>query len=116
MSNLSPRQPENFMPEDVSKNKFWEYVQSLNRETVVELSKPDSPEVLQLIQQAIVAMLGNLPHDRFDTVITTSREELGRLLGSAMVDGYFLRNAEQRFQIEKTFRLTDDNANNSKQL
>lgn len=116
MSNISPRQPENFMPEDVNKNHFWEYIQSLNRETVVELSKPDSPEILQLIQQAIVAMLGNLPHDRFNTVITTSREELGRLLGSAMVDGYFLRNAEQRFQIEKTFHLMDKDAKNSEQL
>src|SRR5690242_17029998 len=110
MSNLSPHQPENLLPEDVNKNQFWKYVQSLNRETVIELSKPDSPEVLQLIQQAIVAMLGNLPDDRFNTVITTSREELGRLLGSAMVDGYFLRNAEQRFQIEKTFHLTYEQA------
>ncbi|MBD2446356.1 DUF760 domain-containing protein [Nostoc sp. FACHB-152] len=116
MSNLSPRQPENITPEEVSKNQFWEYVQSLNRETVVQLSKPDSPEVLQLINQAIVAMLGNLPNDRFNTLITTSREELGRLLGSAMVDGYFLRNAEQRFQIEKALRLTDDQAKNIQQF
>jgi hypothetical protein len=116
MSNLSHRQPENFTPEDVSKNQFREYVQSLNRETIIQLSKPDSPEVLQLINQAIVAMLGNLPDDRFNTVITTSREELGRLLGSAMVDGYFLRNAEQRFQIEKTLRLTDDQAKNTEQF
>ncbi|MBE9207358.1 DUF760 domain-containing protein [Nostoc sp. LEGE 06077] len=112
MSNLSHHQPDNFMPEDVNQNQFWQYVQSLNRDTVVQLSKPDSPEVLQLIQQAIVAMLGNLPHDRFNTMVTTNREELGRLLGSAMVDGYFLRNVEQRFQIEKTLHLTDDKATN----
>jgi len=116
MSNLSPRQPENFTPEEVNKNKFLQYVQSLNRDTVVQLSKPDSPEVLQLIQQSIVAMLGNLPDDRFNTLITTSREELGRLLGAAMVDGYFLRNAEQRFQIEKTFHLTDEQANTTEQF
>ncbi|MBD2595531.1 DUF760 domain-containing protein [Nostoc spongiaeforme FACHB-130] len=112
MSNLSPRQPENFMPEDINENHFWQYLQSLNRDTVVQLSKPDSPEVLHLIQQTIVAILGNLPHDRFNTMITTSREELGRLLGSAMVDGYFLRNAEQRLQIEKTFHLADEKSTN----
>ncbi|AFY45366.1 DUF760 domain-containing protein [Nostoc sp. PCC 7107] len=112
MSNLSYHLPDNFMPGDVNQNQFWQYIQSLNRDTVVQLSKPDSHEVLQLIQQAIVAMLGNLPHDRFNTVITTSREELGKLLGSAMVDGYFLRNVEQRFQIERTLHLTDDKATN----
>ncbi|BAY16114.1 hypothetical protein NIES21_19370 [Anabaenopsis circularis NIES-21] len=112
MSNISHHQPDNFMPADANKNQFWQYVQSLNRDTVVQLSKPDSAEVLQLIQQAIVAMLGNLPHDRFNTVITTNREELGKLLGSAMVDGYFLRNAEQRFQIERNLQITDDKATN----
>lgn len=110
MSNLSPHQPEHFTPEDTNPNKFFQYVQSLNRDTVLQLSKPDSPEVLQLIQQSIVAMLGNLPDDRFNTIITTSREELGRLLGAAMVDGYFLRNAEQRFQIEKAFHVTENKA------
>lgn len=108
MSNLSPQQPEHSTSEDVSRNQFLQYVQSLNRDTVLQLSKPDSPEVLQLIQQAIVAMLGNLPDDKFNTVITTSREELGQLLGAAMVDGYFLRNAEQRFQIEKVLQLKSE--------
>lgn len=108
MSNLSPQQPDHYTSEDVSRNQFLQYVQSLNRDTVLQLSKPDSPEVLQLIQQAIVAMLGNLPDDKFNTVITTSREELGQLLGAAMVDGYFLRNAEQRFQIEKVLQLKSE--------
>ncbi|OCQ98274.1 hypothetical protein BCD64_13300 [Nostoc sp. MBR 210] len=112
MSNISPHQPDNFMPEDINENQFWQYLQSLNRDTVLQLSKPDSPEVLHLIQQTIVAILGNLPHDKFNTMITTSREELGRLLGSAMVDGYFLRNAEQRLQIEKTFHLADEKSTN----
>ncbi|MBD2436464.1 DUF760 domain-containing protein [Nostoc sp. FACHB-110] len=112
MSNLSPQQPEHFAPEEPNKNQFFQYIQSLNRETILQLSKPDSPDVLQLIQQSIVAMLGNLPDNQFNTMITTSHEELGRLLGAAMVDGYFLRNAEQRLQIEKTFHLADDNSTN----
>ncbi|MFM7372491.1 MAG: DUF760 domain-containing protein, partial [Sphaerospermopsis kisseleviana] len=45
------------------------------------------------------------PHDRYNTMITTSRDELGKLLGSAMIDGYFLRNAEQRLEMEKTLQI-----------
>ncbi|WP_306298937.1 DUF760 domain-containing protein [Nostoc sp. T09] len=85
---------------------MWQYVQSLSPEKVAQLSQPSSPEILQLIQRAIVGILGNLPHDRYQSVITTSRDELGRLLGSAMVDGYFLRNVEQRLEMEKSLQLT----------
>jgi hypothetical protein len=105
MSNLSHYNPDNFESQ-VNNDNLWQYVQSLNPETVAQLSKPSSPEVLHLIQQAIVGMLGNLPHDRYQSVITTSRDELGRILGSAMVDGYFLRNVEQRLEMEKTLQLT----------
>jgi hypothetical protein len=106
MSNLSPRQPDYLTSEDIKSNQLWQYVQSLNPETVAQLSQPNSPEVLHLIQQAIVAMLGNLPSNKFNTIITTSRDELGKLVGSAMVDGYFLRNAEQRLEMEKMWQLT----------
>ncbi|BAZ82233.1 DUF760 domain-containing protein [Sphaerospermopsis kisseleviana CS-549] len=106
MSNLSHSQPEYFAPQE-NNDQFWQYIQSLNPEAVSQLSKPNSPEVLELIQKSIVAMLGNLPHDRYNTMITTSRDELGKLLGSAMIDGYFLRNAEQRLEMEKNFQLVD---------
>ncbi|MDZ8051220.1 MAG: DUF760 domain-containing protein [Aulosira sp. ZfuVER01] len=105
MSNLSHYNPDNFEFELTNHNNLWEYVQSLNPETVTQLSKPSSPEVLHLIQRAIVEILGNLHNDRYQSVITTSRDELGRLLGSAMVDGYFLRNIEQRLEMEKSLQL-----------
>ncbi|TAF06993.1 MAG: DUF760 domain-containing protein [Nostocales cyanobacterium] len=86
---------------------LWQYLQSLEPETVSQLSQPNSPEVFEVIQKSIVAMLGNLPHDRYNTTITTNREQLGKLLGSAMIDGYFLRNAEQRLEMDQTFQLID---------
>ncbi|MBD2204383.1 DUF760 domain-containing protein [Calothrix sp. FACHB-1219] len=105
MSNLSPRQPDYF-ESPTQNNNLLQYIQSLNPQTVAQLSQPTSPEVLRLIQRAIVEMLGNLPNDKYQSLITTNREELGRLLGSAMVDGYFLRNVEQRLEMEKTLQLT----------
>lgn len=95
--------PESSASDTVNSNGLWEYVQSMNPQTVSQLSKPSSSEVLQLIQRAVVATLGNLPRGQFNTTITTSREELGQLLGAAMVDGYFLRNVEQRLELEKSF-------------
>ncbi|BAY13628.1 DUF760 domain-containing protein [Calothrix sp. NIES-2098] len=115
MSNLSHYNPDNFESELTSNNNFWQYIQSLTPETVGQLSKPSSPEVLQLIQRAIVGILGNLPHDRYQSVITTNRDELGRLLGSAMVDGYFLRNVEQRLEMEKTLQLIDVKSQDTEQ-
>jgi hypothetical protein len=106
MSNLSHSQPDYFAPEE-NNDQLWKYLQSLNPETVSQLSQPNSPEVFEVIQKSIVAMLGNLPQERYNTRITTSRDELGKLLGSAMIDGYFLRNAEQRLEMEKTWQIID---------
>ncbi|MBD2250065.1 DUF760 domain-containing protein [Nostoc parmelioides] len=103
MSENSHRNPDDFASEALNKSGLWEYVQSMSPQTVTQLSKPGSREVLQLIQRAVVATLGNLPHEQFNTNITTSREELSQLLGAAMVDGYFLRNVEQRLELEKSF-------------
>ncbi|MBW4616457.1 MAG: DUF760 domain-containing protein [Desmonostoc vinosum HA7617-LM4] len=105
MSNLSHRNSDYLQPEAANKNNLWRYVQSMHPKTVAQLSQPSSPEVLQLIQRSIVAMLGNLPNDKYQSMITTSREELAQLLGSAMVDGYFLRNVEQRLEMEKSLQL-----------
>jgi Protein of unknown function (DUF760) len=77
-----------------------QYVQSLSPETIAKLSRPDSSEVMQVMEHNIIGLLGGLPNEGFDISITTTREDLGRLLASAMMSGYFLRNAEQRFSFE----------------
>jgi hypothetical protein len=85
-------------------NLLWEYVQSMSPETIARLSKPMSPEVFQVMERNIVGLLGNLPSEHFGVSINTSRENLGRLLASAMISGYFLRNAEQRMVFEKSLQ------------
>ena len=84
-------------------NSLWQYVQSLSPETVTHLSQPESKEVFQIIEHNISGLLGNMPSDDFEVAISTNRESLARLLASAMISGYFLRNAEQRMGFEQSF-------------
>jgi hypothetical protein len=85
-----------------SENQLADYVQSMSPETVMQLSKPSSGEVFQLMERNIIGMLGGLPSEHFGVTVTTSREQLGRLLASAMMSGYFLHGAEQRMQFERS--------------
>ncbi|AFY32411.1 DUF760 domain-containing protein [Calothrix sp. PCC 7507] len=100
MSNSSNQVSEFFNSESETSNFLWQYVKSLSPETVTQLSKPNSSEVFQVMERNIVGLLGNLPSEHFGVAVTTSRESLGRLLASAMISGYFLRNAEQRMNFE----------------
>ncbi len=100
MSNPSNQVSEFFDSESETSNLLWQYVKSLSPEMVNHLSKPSSPEVMQVIERNIIGLLGNLPSDHFGVTISTNRENLGRLLASAMISGYFLRNVEQRMNFE----------------
>ncbi|MFH7025820.1 MAG: DUF760 domain-containing protein [Heteroscytonema crispum UTEX LB 1556] len=111
MSNPSNRVSEFFNGEPETSNFFWQYVKSLSPETITQLSKPASPEVFQVMERNIVGLLGNLPSEHFSVNISTSRESLGRLLASAMISGYFLRNAEQRMNFEIALQGTETNTN-----
>ncbi len=82
--------------------KLWQYVQTLQPETIVQLSQPSSQDVIQVMERNIGGLLGGLPREGFDVTISTTREQLAQLLGNAMMNGYFLRNAEQRLALENT--------------
>ena len=100
MSNPSNRVSDFFNGESQASNSLWQYVSSVSTETVTQLSKPGSPEVLGVIERNIIGLLGSLPSENFNVNINTNRESLGKLLASAMISGYFLRNAEQRMDFE----------------
>lgn len=102
MNNSSDRAPEFLQENAEGVNLLWQYVQSLSPETVSQLSKPGSGDVFQVMERNIVGLLGNIPSEHFKISVTTNREYLGRLLASAMISGYFLRNAEQRMTYEKS--------------
>ncbi|BAU64693.1 hypothetical protein STA3757_20660 [Stanieria sp. NIES-3757] len=94
----------NIFGSETESNGLWQYVQSLSPDTIAQLSKPESHEVFQVMERNIIGLLGNLPSEQFEVSISTSREDLGRLLASAMMSGYFLRNAEQRMTFEKSLQ------------
>jgi Protein of unknown function (DUF760) len=100
MSNHPNQVSEFFNSDSETGNLLWQYVKSLSPDTVTKLSKPTSNEVFQVMERNIVGLLGHLPSEHFGVTITTNRENLGRLLASAMISGYFLRNAEQRMDFE----------------
>ena len=108
MSNISNQVSEfGFDGDSKQLNLLWQYVQSLAPETVTQLSKPTSAEVFQVMENNIVGLLGNLPSEHFGVTVTTNRENLGRLLASAMISGYFLRNAEQRMGFETSLLVSE---------
>jgi len=111
--NQSHQNSEFFEHNGEGKNHLWHYVQSLNPEVVEQLSHPQSQEVFQVMERNIVGLLGGLPSDQFNVSISTSREYLGQLLASAMMSGYFLRNAEQRMNFEKSLHAAEHSSSNS---
>lgn len=112
MNDISDHTPE-FFEGDANTNLLWDYVQSMSPETIAQLSKPMSSEVFQVMERNIVGLLGNLPPEHFGVTINTSRENLGRLLASAMISGYFLRNAEQRMVFEKSWYMAESHSSDA---
>lgn len=107
MSSLSNRTPDFFSGSDKGANSLESYIQSLSPEAIAQLSRPE-PEVMQAMERNIVGMLGNLPSENFGVMITTSRDQLGRLLASAMMSGYFLNNVQQRRALERSLQAAPD--------
>ncbi|WP_017294768.1 DUF760 domain-containing protein [Geminocystis herdmanii] len=109
--NNRTNQNSRFFNQPDEDNNFLEYLQSLTPETISQLSKPQSQEVFQVMERNIMGMLGSLPSEHFGVMVSTNRENLGRLLASAMMSGYFLRNAEQRMDFEKALFSVDHDEN-----
>lgn len=109
--NYESNRSQDFMGNDhEGGNQLWQYVQNLSPETIAQLSRPQSSEVFSVMERNIIGLLGTLPSEHFDVTISTSREHLGRLLASAIMSGYFLRNAEQRMNFEKAIQGVESGA------
>jgi putative heme iron utilization protein len=89
--------------EDVQVNQLLKYLQHQPPEVLELVAKSASSQIKQIISQNVQGMLGMLPSEHFNVQITTDRENLAGMLASAMMTGYFLRQMEQRMELEETF-------------
>ncbi|MEZ2238867.1 DUF760 domain-containing protein [Microcoleus sp.] len=87
-------------------NPLLKYLQHQSPEVLDRVAKSVSPEIKEIISHNVQGLVGILPSDNFSVQITTDRENLAGLLASAMMTGYFLRQMEQRMQLEENLAST----------
>ena len=92
-------------PEDQPTNNLMQYLQQQNPEILSRVAQSATSEIKEIIHHNVQGLVGMLPSEGFDVQVTTDRENLARLLASAMMTGYFLRQMEQRMDLES--RLAD---------
>ena len=83
-----------------SVNELLNYLQHQPPEVLSRVAKSVTPEVRQIVNQNVQGLLGMLPNEHFNVQVTTNRDNLSGLLASAMMTGYFLRQMEQRMELE----------------
>lgn len=86
--------------EEAQANPLLNYLQRQSPEILARVARSVSPEIQQIISHNVQGLVGMLPSENFNVKITTDRENLAGLLASAMMTGYFLRQMEQRMQLE----------------
>jgi len=88
-------------------NLLLDYLKNQSPETLTTVAQSVTPEAQQIINQNIQNLLGILPPSNFNVTITTDRENLAGLIGSAMMTGYFVRQMETRMQLDHSFANVD---------
>ncbi|BAZ91457.1 DUF760 domain-containing protein [Cylindrospermopsis raciborskii LB2897] len=81
-------------------NQLLKYLQHQSPDVLARVAQSVTPEIKQIISQNVQGLVGMLPPDHFNIQITTDRDNLAGLLASAMMTGYFLRQMEQRMELD----------------
>ena len=84
----------------ISGNDLIKYLQEQSPDVLQRVARSASPEIQEIIRHNVQGLLGLLPGEQFEVKIQTSRNNLAGLLASAMMTGYFLRQMEQRMELE----------------
>ena len=84
----------------ISGNDLIKYLQEQSPDVLQRVARSASPEIQEIIRHNVQGLLGLLPGAQFEVKIQTSRDNLAGLLASAMMTGYFLRQMEQRMELE----------------
>lgn len=87
-------------PDDDRINYLLQYLKQQSPDVMAQVAKSATSEVKQIVSQNVQGLMGSLPPEHFHAQIMTDHESLANLLASAMMTGYFLRQMEQRMQME----------------
>jgi hypothetical protein len=88
--------------EAISGNSLIQYLQEQSPDVLQRVARSASSDIQDIIRHNVQGLLGMLPGEHFEVKIQTSRDNLAGLLASAMMTGYFLRQMEQRMELETT--------------
>jgi Protein of unknown function (DUF760) len=94
-------------------NALLTYLQDQPPEVLERIARSVSPQVKQVISHNVQGLVGALPSEGFGVKITTDRENLANLLGSAMLTGYFLSQMEQRMALEESIMDSSSSLNST---
>ena len=104
----------------VSGNSLIQYLQEQPPDVLQRVARSASGDIQDIIRHNVQGLLGMLPGEQFDVKIQTSRDSLAGLLASAMMTGYFLRQMEQRMELETALigsgSLADDHCEDPGEL
>ena len=89
-------------------NALIQYLQDQPADVLQRVAKSASPEIQEIIRHNVQGLLGMLPGEQFEVKVTSSKDNLASLLASAMMTGYFLRQMEQRKQLEETLLCDEE--------
>ena len=88
-------------------NALIQYLQEQSPDVLQRVAKSASTDIQDIIKHNVQGLLGMIPGDQFEVKVTSSRDHFGNLLASAMMTGYFLRQMEQRKELEESL-LSDE--------
>ena len=107
MQAVTQSTPEMFNPEflttdneAISSNSLIQYLQEQSPDVLQRVARSASGDIQDIIRHNVHGLLGMLPGEQFEVKIQTNRENLAGLLASAMMTGYFLRQMEQRMELD----------------
>ena len=83
-------------------NGLIQYLQDQSPDVLQRVAKSASNDIQDIIRHNVQGLLGMLPGEQFEVKVTASRDNLASLLASAMMTGYFLRQMEQRMELEES--------------
>ena len=83
-------------------NALIQYLQEQSPDVLQRVAKSASPDIQDIIRHNVQGLLGMFPGEQFEVKVTSSRDNFASLLASAMMTGYFLRQMEQRRELEES--------------